>query len=382
MKIVLLILINIIAISIFAQKEESVYYDNGTVLNYKIKENNPDYFPNICVEFGGSMGRLLYSPLAFNMETGLKMKFRSYGLHAAYTQLLIKELMEDVLYASNSNNKINNYFEFKTGFDLDIWSGLQYKSSKITLKTTQVGNTQIIYRVSQDSVKRKNSITFHSGYLTHTGAISNGMRKNQSYYLTDVNGFALVQNRPDIVDAPAYDQRECVNFHTNLRAHHLYFGLSYNLKEHIVSKYKSNRSNQLKTGGRSFEWSVYTHFLYNFLNKIEPLKLNENVYIYSPVNERLLYILPSGEYNVEHGGEGGFIFSPFGWKIGTYLHFSNEIHPAIPASKSFIEMGVLPGLKNHLSLGAETDMGRFYFKIGVMLSIGLNTDKLKVKRPS
>lgn len=361
--------------SIFAQLDKVVRYIDGTVMNYDIRKNDPELFPNINAEVGGSLGRLTYSPLAFNLEAGLRMKFKRYGIHIAYSELLIKYLMEDVIISTKSDNKVNNYNEFKAGVDLDIWSKIKFKNGKINLKTTKVGRTEIAYMVNQDSIKRKKQLSIQTGYLTHNGAISNGMRKKQSYYLTDVNGFALVQNRPEITSADVYEQRECVSFHTNLRAHHLYFGLNYSIKEHIIAKYISNRGINLKTGGRSYEWVVFGHFMYNIVNNIDPIILNDNVYIYSPVNDRLLYILPSGVYDVQHSGEGGFVFSPFGWKIGTYLHISNVNHPLIPGTRSFIELGVLPGLKGHQSLGADVDMGRFFLKFGVMISMGINTSK-------
>jgi hypothetical protein len=376
MKYFLLFAMNLFTTLILAQFDKDVKYVDGTSMRYKIKENDPNLFPNISAEIGGSLGRLTYSPLSFNLETGLRMKFKRYGAHVSYTQLLVKELMEDVIVASNSDNGLNNYYEFKAGIDLDIWSRINDRNGKINLKTSKVGNTKIYYRVEQDNIKRKKTLSFQTGYMTHTGAISNGMRRNQSYYLTDVNGFALVQNRPEIVDESLFSQREYVNFHTNLKAHLLYFGINYSFSEHIVAKYTSNRSQYLKTGGHSYEWGIYGHFLYNISNQIEPIILNSNVRIFSPYDDRLLYIIPSGEYNIQHSGDGGFNFTPMGWKIGSYIRFSNRINPLIPSINNFVEMGMLPGINGHQSLGADTDLGRFYLKIGFMVTIGINTKKI------
>ena len=376
MKYFLISLIIFFSHQIFAQLEKEMRYVDGTVINYDIRKNDPELFPNINFEIGGSLGRLTYSPLAFNLETGFRMKFKRYGLHVVYTQLLAKELMEDVIYSTNSDNSLNNFYELKTGFDFDIWTKTKFRKGVLLLKTISAGGpTKITYHTKYDSVKSKNQLSFQTGYQTHTGAVSNGMRKNQSYYLTDVNGFALVQNRPEIVNADLYDQREYVNFHTNLKAHLLYFGLNYSIHQHIILKYITNRSVKLKTNGRSYQWGIYGHFLLNLVNDVEPIKLDSDVNIYSPVDNRFLYRIPRGEYDVHHSGDGGLDFNPFGWRIGTYLHISNMIHPLIPGSKSFIELGMLPGLKGHQSLGADVDMNTFFIKIGVMLSFGLNTSK-------
>jgi hypothetical protein len=76
MKYYLLFALNLFTTLILAQFDKDVKYIDGTSMRYKIKENDPDLFPNINAEIGGSLGRLTYSPLSFNLETGLRMKYK------------------------------------------------------------------------------------------------------------------------------------------------------------------------------------------------------------------------------------------------------------------------------------------------------------------
>lgn len=357
-------LINVCSLKAQHKFNSRAEFDDGSIVDYSILENNPYTYPNLSIALGIEFNTLTNVANEVNYTIDLKYLLPKLG---AFNFFFSRGFGIENSKAINtrSDNPVEVYTEIGGGITIDVFNKVFPIEKKLTLKSSEY---RVKHVIPYDHLINRR-IGIDAGYYQTIGLITNYSRKkddNAFHALSTEDGTVLVPDNYglDIALTPTLETKGGV-VHSALRTNILFAGGSFETSYHI----KLITDQRKKPIVDKYKWGCHLHLLYAPRIGIDPVVFNADKDIIVGRNPTYVSTIPQGTYDINNN----FQIAPWGFKVGAFtgINFSSAVELVAK-----IEAGILPGVDGYERGGqAFNDSGRFYLSIGIALAVNISAPK-------